>query len=152
VFEPRVGGGIVDRAEDGSECRWARILAFEPPGRVVFSWDISPRWTIETDEAQTSEVEARFYAESPTRTRAWLFPGGRPGQPIGDDRLGMRQAVLGSQQASDRSGGIAHHPSATVATPEARTTRGQETVLGWLHCSPSAAPRGLTFIGLTTGS
>ena len=64
VFEPRVGGGIVDRAADGSECRWARILAFDPPDRVVFSWDISPRWTIETDPARTSEVEVRFYAES----------------------------------------------------------------------------------------
>src|SRR5271166_3647600 len=69
VFERRVGGNIVDRAADGSECRWARILAFDPPERVVFSWDISPRWTIETDQAQTSEVEVRFYAESPTRTR-----------------------------------------------------------------------------------
>src|SRR6185437_9866828 len=38
VFEPRVGGGIVDRAADGSECRWARILAFDPPDRVIFSW------------------------------------------------------------------------------------------------------------------
>jgi uncharacterized protein YndB with AHSA1/START domain len=65
VFEPRVGGGIVDRAADGSQCRWARILAFDPPDRVVFSWDISPRWTIETDPAQASEVEVRFYAESP---------------------------------------------------------------------------------------
>jgi uncharacterized protein YndB with AHSA1/START domain len=72
VFEPWVGGGIVDRAADGSECRWARILAFEPPARVVFSWDISPRWTVETDHAQTSEVEVRFYAESPARTRVEL--------------------------------------------------------------------------------
>jgi uncharacterized protein YndB with AHSA1/START domain len=72
VFEPRVGGNIVDRAVDGSECRWARILAFEPPDRVVFSWDISPQWTIETDPARTSEVEVRFYAESPTRTRVEL--------------------------------------------------------------------------------
>jgi uncharacterized protein YndB with AHSA1/START domain len=72
VFEPRVGGNIVDRATDGSECRWARILAFDPPDRVVFSWDISPRWTIETDQAQTSEVEVRFYSESPTRTRLEL--------------------------------------------------------------------------------
>ncbi|HEU5391586.1 MAG TPA: hypothetical protein VFV73_37365, partial [Streptosporangiaceae bacterium] len=47
VFEGRVGGSIVDRATDGSECRWARILVFDPPDRVVFSWDISPRWTIE---------------------------------------------------------------------------------------------------------
>ena len=71
-FEPRVGGSIVDRAADGSECRWARILAFDPPDRVVFSWDISPRWTLETDLAQTSEVEVRFYPESLTRTRVEL--------------------------------------------------------------------------------
>ncbi len=57
-------GGIVDRAADGRECRRARILAYDPPDRVVFSWDISPRWRIETDQAQTSEVEVRFYAES----------------------------------------------------------------------------------------
>jgi uncharacterized protein YndB with AHSA1/START domain len=72
VFEPRVGGNIVDLAIDGSECRWGRILAFDPPDRVVFSWDISPQWTIETDPARTSEVEVRFYAESPTRTRVEL--------------------------------------------------------------------------------
>ncbi len=72
VFEPLVGGSITDRAADGTECRWARILAFEPPHRVVFSWDISPQWTIETDPARTSEVEVRFSAESPNRTRVDL--------------------------------------------------------------------------------
>jgi uncharacterized protein YndB with AHSA1/START domain len=72
VFEPRVGGCIVDRGEDGSECRWARILAYEPPSRVVFSWDISPQWSIETDPELTSEVEVRFVAETPQRTRLEL--------------------------------------------------------------------------------
>jgi len=72
VFEPRVGGGIVDRAADGSECRWARILAFDPPDRVVFSWDISPQWQVETDPELTSEVEVRFVAEGPGRTRVEL--------------------------------------------------------------------------------
>jgi uncharacterized protein YndB with AHSA1/START domain len=72
VFEPRVGGHIYDRAVDGSECRWARILAFEPPSRVVFSWDISPRWQIETNPDLTSEVEVRFFAETPERTRVEL--------------------------------------------------------------------------------
>ena len=75
VFEPRVGGNIVGRAADGSECRWARILAFDPPDRVVFSWDISPRWTIETDQAQTSEVEVRFYAER-RAARGWSWNTG----------------------------------------------------------------------------
>lgn len=72
VFEPRVGGSIMDRAVDGSECRWARILAFEPPDRVVFSWDISPRWEIETDPNRTSEVEVRFFSETPENTRLEL--------------------------------------------------------------------------------
>ena len=72
VFEPRVGGNIYDRAVDGSECRWARILVFDPPDRVVFSWDISPRWQIETNPDLTSEVEVRFFAETPERTRVEL--------------------------------------------------------------------------------
>jgi uncharacterized protein YndB with AHSA1/START domain len=69
VFEPRVGGHIYDRAVDGSECRWARVLVFEPPERVVFSWDISPQWQIETEPDNTSEVEVRFVAETTQRTR-----------------------------------------------------------------------------------
>jgi uncharacterized protein YndB with AHSA1/START domain len=71
-FETQVGGHIYDRAADGSECRWARVLAYEPPNRVVFSWDISPQWQLEADESKTSEVEVRFVAESPERTRLEL--------------------------------------------------------------------------------
>ena len=72
VFEPRVGGHIYDRAADGSECRWARILAYEPPRRVVFSWDISPQWQVESDPELTSEVEVQFVPEGPNRTRVEL--------------------------------------------------------------------------------
>jgi uncharacterized protein YndB with AHSA1/START domain len=69
VFEPKVGGFLYDRGVDGSVCRWARVLAYEPPNRVLLSWDISPQWQIENDPLKTSEWEVRFIAETPHRTR-----------------------------------------------------------------------------------
>jgi uncharacterized protein YndB with AHSA1/START domain len=72
VFEPFAGGHIVDRGVDGSECRWARVLAYDPPHRVVFSWDITTSWQIETDPSRTSEVEVTFTADGPARTRVVL--------------------------------------------------------------------------------
>ena len=83
VFEPRVGGHITDRGVDGSECRWARILAYEPPDRVVFSWDISPQWQVETDPENASEVEVRFIAEAPA-----AHPGGTGAPPPRPARAG----------------------------------------------------------------
>jgi uncharacterized protein YndB with AHSA1/START domain len=72
VFEPRVGGYVYDRGVDGSECRWARVLAFEPPTRFVISWDINLQWQLETDPERTSEIEVRFIAEGANRTRVEL--------------------------------------------------------------------------------
>lgn len=72
TFEPRVGGHLVDRYADGRECRWARVLAYEPPARVVFSWDISTSWQLETDLTRTSEVEVTFDALGPERTHVVL--------------------------------------------------------------------------------
>lgn len=72
VFEPRAGGHIYDRATDGTECRWARVLAYDPPNRVVFSWDITLAWEIEADPAKASEVEVRFIPEDSERTRVEL--------------------------------------------------------------------------------
>jgi uncharacterized protein YndB with AHSA1/START domain len=72
IFEPREGGHIYDVGVDGSQCRWSRVLTYEPPDRLVFSWDIGPTWQLETDPRKTSEVEVRFIAESDTRTRVEL--------------------------------------------------------------------------------
>lgn len=71
VFGPRVGGHIY-RATDGTQCHWARVLVYEPPHRVVFSWDIGPTWQLETDPENASEVEVRFIEETADRTRVEL--------------------------------------------------------------------------------
>ena len=95
VFEPRAGGHIYDRGVDGSECRWARVLAYEPPERVVFSWDINPQWQVETDPDKTSEVEVRFVAEGSDRTRVELEH--RDLDRHGEGWEGTREGVGGEQ-------------------------------------------------------
>ena len=95
VFEPHVGGHVYDRGVDGSVCRWARVLAYEPPHRVVISWDINPQWQIETNPERTSEVEVRFIAETPERTRVELEH--RNLDRHGDGWEGVREGVHGDQ-------------------------------------------------------
>lgn len=91
VFEPRVGGNVYDIGVDGSECRWSRVLAYEPPNSFVISWDISVQWQIESDPSRTSEVEVRFVSEGPSRTRVELEH--RHLDRHGDGWEGMRAAV-----------------------------------------------------------
>ena len=95
VFEPRVGGHVFDRGVDGSVCHWARVLAYEPPNRVVISWDISPYWQIETDPDKTSEVEVRFHVESASQTRVELEH--RKLDRHGDGWEGVRDGVDNDQ-------------------------------------------------------
>jgi uncharacterized protein YndB with AHSA1/START domain len=72
IFERYVGGHIIECGIDGSQSRWARVLAYEPPTRVCFSWDINLHWQLETDPAKTSEVEIVFTELSPDRTHVAL--------------------------------------------------------------------------------
>jgi uncharacterized protein YndB with AHSA1/START domain len=86
---------VYDRGVDGTECQWGRVLAFEPPDRILFSWDINPSWRIETDLAKTSEVEVRFVADGPGRTRVELEH--RHLDRHGDGWDGMRDGVRADQ-------------------------------------------------------
>jgi uncharacterized protein YndB with AHSA1/START domain len=95
VFEPKVGGRVYDRGVDGSERQWGRVLAYEPPNRLVFSWDISPRWQIETDHAHSSDVEIRFIAVGERRTRVELEH--RHLERHGEGWRGLAEGVRGDQ-------------------------------------------------------
>jgi uncharacterized protein YndB with AHSA1/START domain len=100
VFELTDGGRVYDVGVDGSECRWARVLAFDPPERIVISWDITPEWKLETDLSKTSEVEFRFVSEGENRTRIELEH--RNLDRHGEGWEGMRDAV-GSTEGWNRS-------------------------------------------------
>lgn len=128
VFEPYVGGNIIDRGTDGSECRWARVLAYEPPARVCFSWDINLAWQVETDPARASEVEITFTELAPDRTRVVLTH--RHLDRHGDGWEGMRDAVGSgwslegfAKAAQQPFGGAALGRSLPVVTDATMRTR-----------------------------
>jgi uncharacterized protein YndB with AHSA1/START domain len=70
IMEPHIGGRWFERASDGSECDWGRVLVWEPPHRIVLSWDINADWKYEPGFG--TEVEVRFVAEGPESTRVEL--------------------------------------------------------------------------------
>lgn len=85
-IEPRAGGRWYERGSDGSECDWGRVLAWEPPGRIVLAWQLTAQWT--HDPAVQSEVEVRFIALDAERTQVELEHRGL--EVYGADAAAMR--------------------------------------------------------------
>jgi uncharacterized protein YndB with AHSA1/START domain len=69
-MEPFVGGRWYERGEDGSDCQWGSVLTWEPPSRLVLSWDIDANWQYDPD--LKTEIEIRFISESSDVTRVEL--------------------------------------------------------------------------------
>ncbi|MDR7170499.1 uncharacterized protein YndB with AHSA1/START domain [Nocardia kruczakiae] len=72
IVEPREGGRWYERGVDGSECDWGRVLTWDPPHRLVLTWQINGTWQYDPDPAHASEIEVRFTADGPQQTTVTL--------------------------------------------------------------------------------
>ncbi len=70
VIEPRQGGRWYSICEDGSECDVGKVLAWEPPRRLLLAWQITAQW--QYDPSFETEVEVTFTAEGSKKTRVDL--------------------------------------------------------------------------------
>ena len=71
IIEGRLGGRCYTTQEDGTDCDWGQILAWDPPHRFVIAWQITHEWGYQPDLAKSSEVEIRF-SPDPGGTRVDL--------------------------------------------------------------------------------
>jgi uncharacterized protein YndB with AHSA1/START domain len=72
AIEPRRDGRCFERGPHGFECDWGRVLAWEPPHRIAFTWQIGPNREPVPNPARAGEVEIRFLAEGAAGTRVEL--------------------------------------------------------------------------------
>jgi uncharacterized protein YndB with AHSA1/START domain len=94
-LEPRTGGRCYERGPHEFHSDWGRVLAWEPPRRVVIAWQISPRREPEPDPARASEVEVRFEANGAGGTRVTLVH--RQFERHGEGAAGYRDAMASDQ-------------------------------------------------------
>jgi DNA-binding transcriptional ArsR family regulator/uncharacterized protein YndB with AHSA1/START domain len=69
VLEPFPGGRWYERAADGTETDWGTVLSWQPPYRLLLTWQVSPRWTYEPAPARASQIEVTFTPDGPGATR-----------------------------------------------------------------------------------
>lgn len=70
IIESHEGGRWYTRHEDGSETSTGYVLAWEPPQRLVITWQIGADWRY--DPKLVTTIELGFAAEAPDRTRVSL--------------------------------------------------------------------------------
>jgi hypothetical protein len=68
VMDTGEGGRLYERDDESREFDWGRVRVWEPPGRVVLAWHLTPEWSFDPDPAKATEVEASFEGIDERRT------------------------------------------------------------------------------------
>lgn len=105
MFEPRAGGRIFERTHDGIEHAWGEVLAWDPPGRLSYTWHIA------TEPENATEVEITFTGEG-DRTRVRVLHRGF-------DRLGAFGAEWQQANRLGWAGTIPAYRRACASTRQA---------------------------------
>jgi uncharacterized protein YndB with AHSA1/START domain len=87
VLEPRVGGRCYSLDEEGTQCDWGRVLAFDPPRLLRFAWLLTPDWQYEPDPDRASDVTVTFTETEPGRTQVVLVHAGFERYAAGGDTM-----------------------------------------------------------------
>jgi DNA-binding transcriptional ArsR family regulator/uncharacterized protein YndB with AHSA1/START domain len=124
ILEPFVGGRWYERSEDGSECDWGRVLAWEPPHRMLLTWQMGSQWVYEPDPGLASEIEVRFIAEGPGRTRVEFAH--RHLERYAGQAERMRSVLDGPNGASQVL--VAYGAAVSEAGPEGASTKEEDSV------------------------
>jgi uncharacterized protein YndB with AHSA1/START domain len=96
ALEERVGGRWYEIGQDGSQCDWGKVLAWDPPRKVILAWQLSAEWKY--DPALVTEVEVSFTVEGPKRTRVELEH--RNLERFGDAALIVREQLAKGWEAT----------------------------------------------------
>ena len=119
-IEPRAGGMLYEIGPYGFRNDWGRVLTWDPPRRLVFTWQIGPDRVPVPDPAGASEVEVLFHPEGPELTRVEVehrhLGVGPAGQRPQADRAGAAGQVEHARRpvADDRLDRVEHRREAVL--------------------------------------
>jgi uncharacterized protein YndB with AHSA1/START domain len=112
VLEPRAGGRWYEQGVDGSQSDWGRVLAWEPPHRLVLTWQINGHWQYDPDPEHASEIEGASAPTGPSRPPSSWSTGAWSGSST------ARRSATGSPAAA---GGGSPSWSCSPRPPPTRT-------------------------------
>jgi uncharacterized protein YndB with AHSA1/START domain/uncharacterized protein YciI len=144
IIEPRASGRCYDRGTDGSECDWGRVLAWEPPTRLVLAWQVDGTWSYEPDVEHASRVTVTF-APDGDRTRVTLVHDEFERHLHGGPELadGVRDGWGASLRAFAAAAETGPAEGAASETGPGESAQAAPPVLKYVmtyHCAPGFEP------------